>query len=84
MTLLKSIVLCLALANAGYFLWAAGIAKTPESHTQMPPAATLKLASESLPAERTASTGADAPTGRHRASPTPPKAKAQGRICLPM
>jgi hypothetical protein len=64
LTLLKSIVLCLALANAGYFLWAAGIAKTPESRTQSSPAATLKLASESPPAERTASTSADAPAGR--------------------
>jgi hypothetical protein len=44
MTWLKSIVVCLVLANVGYFLWARGIAKPAE-----PPAAaamTLKLASE--------------------------------------
>ncbi|MGB6352973.1 MAG: hypothetical protein WBF21_03225 [Steroidobacteraceae bacterium] len=45
MTLLKSIVVCLVLANVGYFLWARGIAKTPET-VQPAPAATLKLASE--------------------------------------
>ncbi len=54
MTLLKSIVLCLVLANAGYFLWARGIAKPAEPPTQVAAAATLKLASESaLPAHVT-------------------------------
>jgi hypothetical protein len=47
LTLLKSIVVCLVLANAGYFLWARGIAKTAELPGQIAPAATLKLASES-------------------------------------
>lgn len=47
MTLLKSIVVCLVLANVGYFLWARGIGKTPEAPAQVMPAATLKLASES-------------------------------------
>ena len=47
MTLLKSIVVCLVLANVGYFLWARGIAKTPEAPALGMPAATLKLASES-------------------------------------
>ncbi len=47
MTLLKGIVLCLVLANLGYFLWARGIAKTAESPAQSLGAATLKLASES-------------------------------------
>jgi hypothetical protein len=46
-TLLKSIVLCLVLANVGYYLWARGIAKTPEAPAPAMPAATLKLASES-------------------------------------
>ena len=46
MTLLKSIVVCLVLANVGYFLWARGIAKTPEAPALGLPAATLKLASE--------------------------------------
>ena len=47
MTLLKSIVVCLVLANVGYFLWARGIAGTAETPVQAAPAATLKLASES-------------------------------------
>ena len=37
MTLLKSIVVCLVLANVGYFLWARGIARTPGA----PPAQTV-------------------------------------------
>jgi hypothetical protein len=49
LTLLKSIVLCLVLANVGYLLWSRGIAKTPEAAAPATPAATLKLASE-LPA----------------------------------
>ena len=46
MTLIKSIVVCLVLANVGYFLWARGIAKTPEVPAQAAPATTLKLAAE--------------------------------------
>ena len=47
MTLLKSIVVCLVLANVGYFLWSRGIAGTAEAPVQAASAATLKLASES-------------------------------------
>jgi hypothetical protein len=47
LTLLKSIVVCLVLANVGYFLWSRGIAGTTEAPVQAAPAATLKLASES-------------------------------------
>ena len=54
MTLLKSIVVCLVLANVGYFLWARGIAKTTQAPAQIGPAATLKLASESAPAAHAA------------------------------
>lgn len=46
MTLLKSIVVCLVLANVGYFLWAHG-AGAPQTPVQATPTATLKLASES-------------------------------------
>jgi hypothetical protein len=46
MTLLKSIVVCLVLANVCYFLWERGIAKSPES-SAVPVSASLKLASES-------------------------------------
>jgi len=51
-TLLKSIVVCLVLANVGYYLWARGIAKTPEAPALGLPAATLKLASESSETSR--------------------------------
>ncbi len=43
--LLKSMVLCLALANVGYFLWERGIGKSSEV-APPPSASTLKLASE--------------------------------------
>lgn len=59
MTLLKSIVVCLVLANVGYFLWARGIAKTPEAPASGVPASTLKLASESSQTPRAASPDAD-------------------------
>jgi hypothetical protein len=49
LTLLKSIVVCLVLANVGYFLWARGVAGTAATPVQPVPAATLKLASESPP-----------------------------------
>jgi hypothetical protein len=47
LTLLKSIVVCLVLANAGYFLWARGVGKNSELRQPTVPAGTLKLASES-------------------------------------
>jgi hypothetical protein len=43
---LKSIVVCLVLANVCYFLWAHGIGKSPENAAAAP-APTLRLASES-------------------------------------
>jgi len=46
LTLLKSMVVCLVLANVCYFLWEHGIAKSPETAAPAAPA-TLKLASES-------------------------------------
>jgi hypothetical protein len=58
LTLIKSIVVCLVLANVGYFLWAHGIAKTAEGSAQVSPTATLKLASESEEASRAPSTDA--------------------------
>jgi len=60
LTLLKSIVVCLVLANAGYFLWTRGIAKTPEAPAAAgsAAAATLKLASESPEAARLGGTAA--------------------------
>jgi hypothetical protein len=65
LTLLKSMVVCLVLANVGYFLWARGIAKTAEAPASGVPAATLRLASESADASRPAGAGsaADAAVG---------------------
>src|SRR5580658_6287585 len=63
MTLLKSIVVVLALANVGYFLWTRGIAHpleaAPEASTT-----TLKLTSEVPASQRGAPPpAADDPTG---------------------
>jgi hypothetical protein len=49
LTLLKSMVVCLVLANIGYFLWARGIAKSADP-AQGASAVTLKLASENAAA----------------------------------
>jgi hypothetical protein len=46
LTLLKTLVVCLVLANVCYFLWEHGIAKTPEPVVAAQPTGTLKLASE--------------------------------------
>jgi hypothetical protein len=47
LTVLKSIVVCLALANAAYFLWAHGLAASNEAPiAAAPPATTLKLVGE--------------------------------------
>jgi hypothetical protein len=54
MTILKSIVVCLALANVGYFLWSRGVAKTHDPTVVSQPKATLKLASEAAEVPRTA------------------------------
>jgi hypothetical protein len=55
LTLLKTLVVSLVLANVCYFLWQHGIAKAPEPVVAPPPAGTLKLASESPDAARTES-----------------------------
>jgi hypothetical protein len=57
LTLLKTLVVSLVLANVCYFLWEHGIAKTPEAVVAPPPPGTLKLASESPEAVRTESSG---------------------------
>ncbi len=63
MTLLKSIVVCLVLANVGYFLWARGIAKPADAPLASKPAASLKLASESAEASRTGGAGSASDAG---------------------
>jgi hypothetical protein len=55
LTLLKTIVVSLVLANVCYFLWERGIAKAPEKQLVPPAPATLKLASESPEFARTES-----------------------------
>jgi hypothetical protein len=58
LTLLKTLVVSLVLANVCYFLWQHGIAKAPEAAVVAPPTpGTLKLASESPEALRTESSG---------------------------
>ena len=57
MTLLKSIVVCLALANVGYFLWTRGIAH-PQAAAAPSPAISLKLASEGPAPQQYAASGA--------------------------
>jgi hypothetical protein len=49
LTLLKSMVVCLVLANVGYFLWARGIAQTAQP-VAIAQSETLKLASENAAA----------------------------------
>jgi hypothetical protein len=61
LTLLKTLVVCLVLANVCYFLWEHGVAKTPETVAAPPTPGTLKLASESLDAVRPGSTSAAPP-----------------------
>jgi hypothetical protein len=60
LTLLKTLVVCLVLANVCYFLWEHGIAKTPESVAAPPPPGTLKLASEGPDGVRSESNNAAA------------------------
>jgi hypothetical protein len=57
LTLLKTLVVSLVLANVCYFLWQHGIAKAPEAVVAPPTPGTLKLASESAEAVRTESSG---------------------------
>jgi hypothetical protein len=68
LTLLKSMVVCLVLANVGYFLWARGIATTADEPAPAAPMPALRLRSESAGTESaaagsTAATAAGATTG---------------------
>jgi hypothetical protein len=63
-TILKSIVVCLALANVGYFLWARGVGGQSTSSAADPaPAVSLKLASESPGTQRAADAAPDSGGG---------------------
>jgi hypothetical protein len=61
-TLLKTLAVCLVLANVCYFLWERGIAKTPPSVVAAPSPGTLKLASESPETSRSDANGSAAGT----------------------
>jgi hypothetical protein len=68
--LLKSLVVCLVLANVCYFLWERGFSKSPETVAAAPTPGTLKLASESPESLRneattgvTGNAGGAAPSG---------------------
>jgi hypothetical protein len=61
LTLLKTLVVSLVLANVCYFLWQRGIAKAPDSVAAPPAPGTLKLASESP--DFTRSESGDSPAG---------------------
>lgn len=82
MTGLKSIVLCLALANAGYFLWVNNIAKSRDTAPIDAPTATLKLASEAAEAPRTADGGGGGIVGVSggRDAQDPPAAGSAGLL----
>ena len=85
MTLIKSIVVCLVLANVGYFLWAHGIARTAEGPAQVSPTSTLKLASESGEASRAAGTrapGTDAGSAEAGTVPGPSPGAGPGAALL--
>jgi hypothetical protein len=61
-TLLKTIAVCLVLANVCYLLWERGIAKTPQGVMAAPTTGTLKLASEIPEASRSDANGSTAST----------------------
>jgi len=62
-SILKSIVVGLALANIGYYLWSGGIANPPAPAGAPAPSTTLKLVSETAAAPRPADVPAAAPGG---------------------
>jgi hypothetical protein len=76
LTLLKTLVVSLVLANVCYFLWEHGIAKAPEAVVAPPPPGTLKLASESPDAVRTESSGSAAGSGAAGVAPAAASAPA--------
>jgi hypothetical protein len=71
LTLLKSIVVCLVLANVCYFLWQRGVARPPEIAVPAAVSGTLRLASESPEAAR-AGSGGNAATAAPPATPAAP------------
>jgi len=77
-TLLKTLAVCLVLANVCYFLWERGIAKAPESVVAVPTPGTLKLASESSEASRSDASISDVRSNDVRNSAATPAAGSAG------
>ena len=72
LTLLKGIVVCLALANAAYFLWAHGIAASKDAPIAVAaPSTTLKLVGEDAPSVPRVATAGPNATGVAAATYTP-------------
>jgi len=76
-TLLKTLAVCLVLANVCYFLWERGIAKTPVSVVANPTPGTLKLASESPETSRSVAIGSTAGTSAAGAGSAPAAVAAE-------
>jgi hypothetical protein len=74
-TILKSIVICLALANVGYFLWVRGIAHPPIAADASAAQTPLRLASEGP-----AGTGTPAPSAAGRGVPAADEGSATGGL----
>jgi hypothetical protein len=80
LTVIKSIVVCLALANAGYFLWVHGVARSQDTASAAAPAATLKLVSEDPDAARRAAAEAAGLAGASSNAPAEPNGDAGGEL----
>jgi hypothetical protein len=80
LTVIKSIVVCLALVNAGYFLWEHGVARSQETTPVAAPAATLKLVSEDPEAARRAAAEAAGLAGASSNAAADANADAGGEL----
>ncbi|MEO9056220.1 MAG: hypothetical protein ABI356_15140 [Steroidobacteraceae bacterium] len=75
---MKTLVVCLVLANVCYFLWEHGVAKTPEAVMAPSAPATLKLAAESPETARTDSSSNAAAPRAAASAPTAPDGARDG------
>jgi hypothetical protein len=80
LTVIKSIVVCLALANAGYFLWVHGVARSQDTSPAAAPAATLKLVAEDPDAARRAAAEAAGLAGVSSNAPANAATDAGGEL----
>jgi hypothetical protein len=82
LTLLKTLVVCLVLANVCYFLWERGIAKPAETVAAPSAAGTLKLASENPETARADSIAAGMPPAAGSPAAAPEGARDGGNTGL--